>query len=136
MVSQKYSEREINELYDIFKLANEENDKQQVKETLDKFVNEYQGRDPKEDSRYYHIQKRYMKRHNKLKEDAHEVELRHIYGLVNELVKEFIITKEEVNEIMEEFGDTTESLYLHIASNYDFRKLTKQKTIQLLKAKA
>ena len=24
--------------------------------------------------------------------------------------------------IMEEFGDTTESLYLHIANNYDFRK--------------
>ena len=77
-----------------------------------------------------------MKRHNKLKEDAHEVELRHLHGLVDELVKEFIITKEEVREIMEEFGDTTESLYLHIASSYDFRKLTKQKTIQLLKARA
>ena len=106
-----------------------------MQDELDKFVNEYQGRDPKEDSRYYHIQKRYMKRHNKLKEDAHEVELRHLYGLVNELVKEFIITKEEVNEIMEEFGDTTESLYLHIASLYDFRKPSKDKAIQLLKAR-
>jgi DNA-dependent RNA polymerase auxiliary subunit epsilon len=36
---------------------------------------------------------------------------------------------------MEEFGDTTESLYLHIADNYDFRKLTKKKATQLLKAK-
>ena len=102
---------------------------------LDKFINEYQGNDPKEDSRYYDIQKRYMKRHNKLIEDAHEVELRHLHGLVDELVKEFTITKEEVREIMEEFGDTTESLYLHIADNYDFRKLTKKKATQLLKAK-
>ena len=107
-----------------------------MQDELNEFINEYKGNDPTEDMRYYDIQKRYMKRHNKLKEDAHEVELRHLYGLVNELVKEFIITKEEVNEIMEEFGDTTESLYLYIASNYDFRKLTKQKTIQLLKAKA
>ena len=102
----------------------------------DKFVNEYQGRDPKEDSRYYDIQKRYMKRHNKLIEDAHEVELRHLHGLEDELVKEFIITKEEVREIMEEFGDTTESLYIHIADNYDFRKPNKKKIVQLLRARA
>jgi hypothetical protein len=36
---------------------------------------------------------------------------------------------------MEEFGDTTESLYLHIASLYDFRKPSKDKAIQLLKAR-
>ena len=77
-----------------------------------------------------------MKRHNKLIEDAHEVELRHLNGLIDELVKEFIITKEEVKAIMEEFGDTTESLYLYIADNYDFRKLNKKKTIQLLRARA
>ena len=106
-----------------------------MQDELDKFVNEYQGRDPKEDMRYYDIQKRYMKRHNKLKEDAHEVEHRHLNGLVDELAKEFIITKEEVKAIMEEFGESTESLYLYIADNYDFRKLTKKKTTQLLKAK-
>ena len=106
-----------------------------MQDEIDKFVNEYQGNDPKEDHRYYDIQKRYMKRHNKLMEDAHEVELRHLHGLEDELVKEFDITKEEVRAIMEEFGDTTESLYLHIANSYDFRKLTKQKTIQLLKTK-
>ena len=106
-----------------------------MQDEIDKFVNEYQGNDPKEDHRYYDIQKRYMKRHNKLIEDAHEVELRHLHGLEDELVKEFDITKEEVREIMEEFVDTTESLYLHIADNYDFRKLSKKKTIQLLKAK-
>ena len=51
-------------------------------------------------------------------------------------VKEFDITKEEVRAIMEEFGDTTESLYLHIADNYDFRKPNKKKIVQLLRARA
>ena len=76
-----------------------------------------------------------MKRHNKLIEDAHEVELRHLRGLEDELVKEFIITKEEVKVIMEEFGDTTENLYIHISNNYDFRKPNKKKILQLLKTK-
>ncbi len=37
--SHKKSEREIDELYDIFKLASEENDKHLIQETLDKFLN-------------------------------------------------------------------------------------------------
>ena len=107
-----------------------------MQDELDKFVNEYQGNeDPSTDYLYCDIQKRYMKRHNKLIEDAHEVELRHLTSLVDELAKEFIITKEEIRTIMEGFGESTESLYLYIANNYDFRKLTKKKTTQLLKAK-
>ncbi len=47
-----------------------------MQEELDNFVNEYQGNDPKEDMRYYDIQKRYMKRHNKLMEDAHNIKHR------------------------------------------------------------
>ena len=39
MNSHKQSEIEINELYDIFKLANDENDKQLIQEILDKFLN-------------------------------------------------------------------------------------------------
>ena len=106
-----------------------------MQDELDKFINEYQGRDPKEDMRYYDIQKRYMKRHNKLFADAYEVEHRHLIGLVDALVKEFIITKEEVKAIMEEFGDTTESLYIYVSNNYDFRKPNKKKISQLLKAR-
>ena len=102
---------------------------------LDKFVNEYKGHNPKEDSRYYDIQKRYMKRHNKLMEDAHEVELRHLHGLEDELVKEFDITKEEVRAIMEEFGDTTEKLYIHIMENYGLRKPNKKKVMELMRYK-
>ena len=37
--SHKQSESEIHELYDIFKLASEENDKHLIQETLDKFLN-------------------------------------------------------------------------------------------------
>jgi len=39
LVSHKHSENEINELFDIFNLANEENDKQLIEESLNKFTN-------------------------------------------------------------------------------------------------
>ena len=108
-----------------------------MQDELDEFTQNYQGNeDPKTDRLYRDIEKRYRKRYNKLIADAMEVEQKHLSSLVKALSREFIVTKEEVREIMEEFGDTTESLYLHIADNYDFRKLTKKKTIQLLKAKA
>jgi len=88
-----------------------------MQEELDNFVNEYQGNDPKEDMRYYDIQKRYMKRHNKLMEDAHNTELRHLEELAKSLAKEFKVSKEKVKKIMEEFGGTTEGLYLYVDKN-------------------
>jgi len=107
-----------------------------MKEEHEAYRLEYKGwGDIELTEQWIDIEKRYRKRYNKLFEDAYEVEHRHLTGLVDALVKEFAITKEDVRVIMEEFGDTTESLYLHIANNYDFRKLTKKKTTQLLKAK-
>ena len=88
-----------------------------MQEELDNFVNEYQGNDPKEDSRYYLIQKRYMKRHNKLMEDAHNTELRHLEELAEGLSKEFKVDKEKVKKIMEEFGGATEDLYRYVEQN-------------------
>ena len=88
-----------------------------MQEELDNFVNEYQGNDPKEDSRYYHIQKRYMKRHNKLMEDAHNTELRHLEELAEGLSKEFKVDKEKIKKIMEEFGEATEDLYHYVDNN-------------------
>ena len=85
-----------------------------MQEELDNFVNEYQGNDPREDSRYYDIQKRYMKRHNKLMEDAHNTELRHLEELAEGLSKEFKIDKEKIKKIMEEFGEATEDLYHYV----------------------
>ena len=88
-----------------------------MQDELDNFVNEYQGNDPKEDSRYYHIQKRYMKRHNKLMEDAHNTELRHLEELTEGLSKEFKVDKEKIKKIMEEFGGATEDLYHYVDNN-------------------
>ena len=85
-----------------------------MQDELNEFVNEYKGNDPTEDMRYHDIQKRYMKRHNKLMEDAHNTELRHLEELAEGLSKEFKVDKEKVKKIMEEFGGTTEGLYLHI----------------------
>ena len=88
-----------------------------MQDELDNFVNEYQGNDPKEDSRYYHIQKRYMKRHNKLMEDAHNTELRHLEELAEGLSKKFKVDKEKIKKIMEEFGGATEDLYRYVEQN-------------------
>ena len=86
-----------------------------MQEELDKFINEYQGNDdPKTDNQYYDIQKRYMKRHNKLFEDAHNTELRHLEELAKALAKEFKVSKEKVKKIMEEFGGATEDLYRYV----------------------
>ena len=107
-----------------------------MQDELDEFIENYQGNeDPKTDRLYMDIEKRYRKRYNKLIADAMEVEQRHLTSLVDVLSKEFIITKEEVRTIMESFGDTTESLYLYIADNYDFRKLNKKKVMELIKHK-
>ncbi len=85
-----------------------------MQEELDNFVNEYQGNDPKEDSRYYLIQKRYMKRHNNLFEDAYNTELRHLEELAEALAKEFKVSKKKIKKIMEEFGGATEDLYIYV----------------------
>ena len=107
-----------------------------MQDELDEFIENYQGNeDPKTDRLYMDIEKRYRKRYNKLIADAMEVEQRHLTSLVDVLSKEFAVTKEEVRTIMESFGDTTESLYLYIADNYDFRKLNKKKVIELIKHK-
>jgi len=89
-----------------------------MQDELDDFVRNYQGNeDPSTDYLYYDIQKRYMKRHNKLIEDAHEVELRHLMSLTEALAKEFKVGKEKIKTIMEEFGGTTEELYIYVKQN-------------------
>ena len=86
-----------------------------MQEELDEFVKNYQGNeDPSTDYLYCDIEKRYMKRYNKLIEDAYEVEQRHLTGLVDGLFNEFILSKDAIREIMEEFGGTAEELYHYI----------------------
>ena len=82
---------------------------------LDEFVKNYQGNDdPKTDNQYRDIERRYQKRYNKLYEDAYNTELRHLEELAEGLSKEFKVDKEKIKKIMEEFGGTTEGLYLYV----------------------
>ena len=66
---------------------------------------------------YRDIEKRYRKRYNKLFEDAYEVEHRHLTGLVEALSKKFKVSKDNIKAIMEEFGGTTEELYIYVEQN-------------------
>ena len=85
---------------------------------LDQFVKEYKGKDdPKTDTLYRDIERRYQKRHNKLFEDACEVEHRHLTGLAEALAKKFKVNKKKIETIMETFGGTTEDLYLYVDKN-------------------
>jgi hypothetical protein len=85
---------------------------------LDQFVKEYKGKDdPKTDELYRDIERRYQKRYNKLFEDAHEVENRHLESLAEALGKEFKVNKKKIKTIMETFGGTTEELYIYVDKN-------------------
>ena len=66
---------------------------------------------------YMDIEKRYRKRYNKLFEDAHEVENRHLESLAEALGKEFKVNKKKIKTIMETFGEATEDLYLYVKQN-------------------
>ncbi len=85
-----------------------------MKEEQEKFIKEYKGFNYMEDNLYHDIERKYRKRYNKCIEDAHDIEMRHLNGLVDELCKEFSVTKEYVRDIMDTWDDTTESLYYHI----------------------
>ena len=85
---------------------------------LDEFVKNYQGNeDPKTDTLYMDIERRYQKRYNKLFEDAYEVENRHLTSLIEALSKEFKISKKKIKKIMETFGGATEDLYRYVEQN-------------------
>ena len=92
------------------------------------------NREPKQDRLYLEIELRARKRYNKLFEDGMKTEYERISDLTKKLCKEFKIGREEVQNIMEQFGDTTERLYFHIAKikNYNIDTLNKlnSKTIK------
>ena len=92
-----------------------------MKDELKAYTKEYMGFNtpvPVEHSDgYMEIEKRYRKRYNKLFEDAYEVEHRHLTGLVEALSKKFKVSKDNIKAIMEEFGGTTEELYIYVEQN-------------------
>ena len=92
-----------------------------MKDELKAYTKEYMGFNtpvPVEHSDgYMEIEKRYRKRYNKLFEDAYEVEQRHLTSLVEALSKKFKVDKDNIKAIMEEFGGTTEELYIYVEQN-------------------
>ena len=99
------------------------------------FINNYQGREPKRDRLYLEIELRARKRYNKLFEDGMKTEYERMDNLKQKLGKIFKINKQEVQDVMEQFGGTTEELYFYIAKkkNYNIdtlNKLNASKTIK------
>ena len=86
-----------------------------MKEEEEEFIKNYQGKDPEEDSRFRDISLRAMKRHNKLIEDGFKDETEKLIKIVNEFSKFFKMKKEDIKDIMSEFGGTLEELYFHVA---------------------
>jgi hypothetical protein len=106
-----------------------------MKDEQKEFIDNYHGREPEQDRLYMDIELRARKRHNKLIEDAMKDENDKLDNLVNGLKKLFKLSKEEIRDIMSEFGGTTEELYFHIAKlkNYNIdtlNKLNASKTIK------
>ena len=103
---------------------------------LNEFTKNYQGKDdPKTELLYIDIERRYQKRYNKLFEDGMKTEYERMDDLKQKLGKVFKISKQEVQDTMEQFGGTTEELYFHIAKikNYNtdtLNKLNASKTIK------
>jgi hypothetical protein len=56
----------------------------------------------------------YMERYRRLMEDAYKEEDKRFNGLKKRLSKEFKMTKEEIEEIMEDFDGTISDLYLYL----------------------
>ena len=86
-----------------------------MKEEQKDFIENYKGRDPKEDMLYIDIEKRARKRYNKLYEDGMKEENDRLTNLVDNLYKQFKMAKDDIRNVMSEFGDTTEKLYFHVA---------------------
>jgi len=89
-----------------------------MKEEQEEFIKNYKSRDKyayKEDIRYVEIESKAMKRHNKLIEDAFKEENERLERIVDEFSKFFKTNKEEIRDIMSEFGGSIEDMYFHVA---------------------
>ena len=85
---------------------------QWMQQDLDAFITTYKSnQDPKTDSLYMYIERRYRKRYNLLREDGDKVERDRLGRLVESLSKKFSIDKHTIKEWMETFDNTTEELY-------------------------
>ena len=88
-----------------------------MKEEQEEFIKNYTGNNHKDDVLYLDIERRARKRWKKLMEDALEVENRHLENLSKDLCEYFNIDRDRMKKIMEEFGGSVRTLYIHLKTN-------------------
>lgn len=90
-----------------------------MKEEQEEFLNNYQGKDPKQDSLYLDIERRARKRYNKLFADGMKDEFDRMDRLTNNLSKYYKLKKEQVKQYIEEFEGTTMELFKTLGKDAD-----------------
>ena len=88
-----------------------------MKEEQEEFIKNYTGNNHKDDVLYLDIERRARKRWKKLLEDALEVENRHLENLSKDFCEYFNIDRDRMKKIMEEFGGSVRTLYIHLKTN-------------------
>ena len=88
-----------------------------MKEEQEEFIKNYKGDNHRDDILYLDIEKRARKRWKKLLEDALEVENRHLENLSKDFCEYFNIDRDRMKKIMEEFGGSVRTLYIHLKTN-------------------
>jgi hypothetical protein len=88
-----------------------------MKEEQEEFIKNYTGNNHRDDVLYLDIERRARKRWKKLLEDALEVENRHLENLSKDFCEYFNIDKDRMKKIMEEFGGSVRTLYIHLKTN-------------------
>ena len=88
-----------------------------MKEEQEEFIKNYTGNDHRNDALYLDIERRARKRWKKLMEDALEVENKHLENLSKDLCVYFNIDRDRIKKIMEEFGGSVRTLYIHLKTN-------------------
>ena len=88
-----------------------------MKEEQEEFIKNYTGDNHRDDILYLDIERRARKRWKKLLEDALEVENRHLENLSKDFCEYFNIDRDRMKKIMEEFGVSIRTLYIHLKTN-------------------
>ena len=88
-----------------------------MKEEQEEFIKNYTGDNYRDDILYLDIEKRARTRWKKLLEDALEVENRHLENLSKDFCEYFNIDRDRMKKIMEEFGGSVRTLYIHLKTN-------------------
>ena len=82
-----------------------------MKEEQEEFLNNYQGKEPEQDSLYLDIERRARKRYNKLYEDAMKDEHNRMDMLTNNLSKYYKLNKQKIKDFINVFEGTTVELF-------------------------